>query len=156
MVDDSSSELTTSNPPPTRTLPTASSLTTYLESPSLQITQHKLNGTNFREWFQSVLLVVIGKGKEGYLTSDVARSSTESAGSSIWEAENAIVMAWLVNSMEPKISRTYLFYKTACEIWKVVQEIYSDLKNSAQCFQVRSLIRTTKQGQTRSLNISIL
>jgi len=64
-----------------------------LESPSLQITQLKLNGTNFQEWFQLVLLVVRGKGKEGYLTGDVARPSTESAGSSIWEAENAIIMA---------------------------------------------------------------
>lgn len=116
MVDDFNSEVTTSNPPPVMTFPLGPPLSTTLDSPSLQITQHKLNGINFREWFQSVLLVVKGKGKEGYLTRDATRPSSESAASSVWEAENAIVMAWLVNSMESKIGRTYLFYKTACEI----------------------------------------
>jgi len=47
--------------------------------------------------------------------------------------------------MEPKIGRTFLFYKMACEIWQAVQEVYSDLENTTQSFQVRSLIRTTKQ-----------
>ena len=91
---------------------------TTLENHALQITQHKLNRTNFREWFQSVLLVTYG----------------------IWEAENSIVMAWLVNSMEPKIGRTYLFYKTTQEIWEAVQEIYSDMENTAQSFQLHSTL----------------
>jgi len=75
MVDDSNCEVTTSNPPPVRTFPLVPPLSTALDSPSLQITQHKLNGTNFREWFQSVLLVVRGKGKEGYLTGDTTRAT---------------------------------------------------------------------------------
>lgn len=38
-------------------------------------------------------------------------------------------LSWLINSMEPRIGRKYLFYHTAKEIWDAVQEIYSDLKN---------------------------
>lgn len=64
----------------------------------------------------------------------------------MWEAENSIVMAWLVNSMEPRIERTYLFYKTTQEIWEVVQEIYSDMENTPQSFQIRSTIQTIRQG----------
>jgi len=48
--------------------------------------------------------------------------------------------------MEPKIGHAYLFYKTANEAWDVIQEIYSNLKNIAQCFEIRSAIRTTRQG----------
>ena len=48
--------------------------------------------------------------------------------------------------MESKISRTYLFYKTTKEAWDAVQEIYSDLENTTQCFEIRSDIRTTRQG----------
>ena len=55
-------------------------------------------------------------------------------------------MAWLINSMEPRIGRTYLFYKTAKEIWDSVQDMYSDLENSSQCFEIRFSIRTTRQG----------
>ncbi|XP_073280462.1 putative 3'(2'),5'-bisphosphate nucleotidase, mitochondrial isoform X2 [Primulina huaijiensis] len=61
------------------------------DSQLLQITQHKLNGLNFREWFQSVILVIKGRGKIGYLTCVVkAPSETDSK---FWEAENSIVMA---------------------------------------------------------------
>ena len=38
------------------------------------------------------------------------------------------------------------FYKTAQEIWEVVQEIYSNMENIAQSFQIHSTIRTTRQG----------
>ena len=48
--------------------------------------------------------------------------------------------------MEPKMGRTYLFYETTKEIWDLVQEMFSDLKNSSQCFELRLAIRTTKQG----------
>ena len=49
--------------------------------------------------------------------------------------------------MELKIRRTYLFYKTTQEIWEAVQEIYSDMENTAQSFQIRSTIRT-RQGNS--------
>ena len=48
--------------------------------------------------------------------------------------------------MEPRIGRTYLFYKIAKEIWDSVHNIYSDLENSSQCFEIRFAIRTTRQG----------
>ena len=43
------------------------------------------------------------------------------------------------------MGRTYLFYKIAKEIWDSVQEMYSDLKNSSQCFELKLAISTTKQ-----------
>jgi len=119
------------------------SSTHSLDSHSLQITQHKLNGLNFREWFQSVILVVKGRGKVGYLTGAITAPPDTAPNYNTWEAENSIVMAWLINSMEPRIGRTYLFYKTAKEIWEAVQEIYSDLENTSQCFEIRSKIRNT-------------
>lgn len=90
---------------------------------SLQITQHKLNGLNFREWFQSVLLVIRGKGKTGYLTGETQTPDKKDDRYQVWEAENSIVMAWLVNSMNPNIG-----YNTAQEIWNAIQEMYSDLE----------------------------
>ena len=37
------------------------------ESHTLQITQHKLNGSNYLDWSQFVLLVIRDKGRLGYL-----------------------------------------------------------------------------------------
>jgi len=147
------SEVSASSPPlaPNSQVPAARNIqapatVTGFDGSSLQITLHKLNGTNFHEWSQLVMLVIKGKGKVGYLTGEIVRPNIESTKYRLREAKNAIVMAWLVNSMEPKGGRTYLFYKTASEIWSVVQEIYSNLANTTQCFQVRSTIRSTKQG----------
>nr|KYP62484.1 hypothetical protein KK1_017020 [Cajanus cajan] len=82
----------------------------------------------------------------GYLTGTSAAPPMTDPSYSNWDAENSIVMAWLINSMELKIGRTYLFCKTAHEIWTTVQEMYSDLQNSAQCFEIRSALRNTQQG----------
>ena len=87
-----------------------------------------------------------GKGKVGYLMAAIPMPPSTAANYSTWDAENSIVMAWLINSMKPKLGQTYLFYKIAKEIWDIVQEIYSNLENTARCFEICSSLRTTKQG----------
>ncbi|XP_050204868.1 uncharacterized protein LOC126654907 [Mercurialis annua] len=116
------------------------------DNASFQITSHKLNGSNFREWYQSILLVMKGRGKMGYLTGVNTAPPLESAKYSTWEAENSIVMAWLINSMDQRIGRLYLFYQTAKEIWDAVKEMYSDLEDISQSFEIRSKIRNTRQS----------
>ena len=113
---------------------------------TLQITQHKLNGLNFREWYQSVLLVIRGKGKVGYLTGETCQPKQGDSGYQQWEVENSIIMALLINFMEARIGRTFLFYSSAHEIWKGVQDMYSDLENTSHCFEIRSILRSTRQG----------
>lgn len=109
-------------------------------SHSFQMTQHKLTGSNFQEWYQSVLLVIKGKGKMGYLTGEITALVSTDPNYKTWEAGNSIVMAWLINLMDPQIGRTYLFYNTTHEIWTTVQEMFSDLHNSSECFEIRSAI----------------
>ena len=69
--------------------------TTPIDNHPLQITHHKLNGSNFIEWFQSVLLAIKGKGKSGYLTGEIPAPPAAAATYGTWEAENSTIMAWL-------------------------------------------------------------
>ena len=92
-----------------------------------------------------MLLVIKGRGKAEYLTRTVAAPLETAPNYDTWEAKNSIVMAWPINSMEPNIGWTYMFHKTAKEIWEAIQEIYSDLENTSQCFEIRSKIRNTRQ-----------
>ncbi|KAJ0027640.1 hypothetical protein Pint_36562 [Pistacia integerrima] len=55
-------------------------------------------------------------------------------------------MSWLINSMEPRTDKTYLYYKTTKDIWEGVQILYSDLENTTQSFEIRFAIHSTKQG----------
>lgn len=113
---------------------------------SLQITIHKLNGQNFLQWSQSIKMYLRGRGRLGYLTGSVTTPDVADPSYAKWEAENSLIMAWLINSMEVDIGKTYLFLSTAKEVWETVQEAYSDLENSAQVFELKSKLRDQRQN----------
>lgn len=113
---------------------------------SLHITTHKLDGRNYLQWAQSVKLVICGRGKLGYITGDLPIPPPNDSAYKVWQAENSIVLAWLINSMDPKISRRYLFFTTAKEVWDAAKKMYSDLGNASQIFEIRTKLKEIKQG----------
>ena len=86
------------------------------DSHSVQITNIKLNGDNFLRWSQSIRMYIRGRGKIGYLTGEKQEPAKEDPSYMTWDAENSMVMTWLVNSMEEEISSNYLCYSTAKEL----------------------------------------
>ena len=70
----------------------------------------------YLQWSQSVKIVICGRGKFEYLTDEVKAPAATNLAYKIWFAENSIVHVWLINSMEPKISRQYLFLKKAKDV----------------------------------------
>ncbi|KZV37850.1 hypothetical protein F511_30760 [Dorcoceras hygrometricum] len=113
---------------------------------SLQIKTHLLNGRNYLQWAQSIKIVVCARGKLGYLTGDLPPPATTDPAYPTWLADNSIVLAWLINSMETNISRRYLWFQTAKEVWDAVRRMYSDLGNTSQVFELRSKLKEIKQG----------
>lgn len=51
--------------------------------------------------------------RDGLVTSPPEKPKEDESGYLTWEAENSLVIVLLVNSMEQKIGRNYLSYKTA-------------------------------------------
>lgn len=129
----------------TRNLPSAR--VSMTDSPSLQITTHKLNGSNYLQWSQSVKMFITGRGKLGYLTGALtAPTDGDQAAEFLWETENAMIMAWLINSMEPEIGQVHLFLHTAKAIWDTVAATYSNRGNSAQVFALKTSLKDIRQG----------
>lgn len=64
----------------------------------LPITGHKLNGNNYLQWSQSVMMYVCGRGKDEFLTSDIIPLEADNPKYRSWKAENNILMSWLINS----------------------------------------------------------
>lgn len=117
-----------------------------VDNSSFQLTVEKLNGRNYREWAQSIKLVVEGKGRIGYLTGDM-KKPVDPVLLQKWKSENSMVMSWLVNSMAPSISKIYLFMATAKDIWDSVREMYSDTEDSSQIFEIKTKLWKAKQGE---------
>ncbi|KAK3026256.1 hypothetical protein RJ639_041632 [Escallonia herrerae] len=63
------------------------------DNSSLQITSHKLDGKNFLQWSRSVLLVIRGRGKMGYITGEIQRPALGDSTYGNWELNNSIFMA---------------------------------------------------------------
>ena len=57
-----------------------------------------------------------------------------------------MVMTWLVNSMEEDISKNYMCYSTAKELWDSVTEMYSDLGNKSQIYELTLQAKEIRQG----------
>ena len=53
-----------------------------------------------------------------------------------WDAENSMIMAWLVNAMEEDISANYMCYSTAKELWDNINQMYSDFGNQSQVYEL--------------------
>ena len=106
--------------------PEANSSANIQESSSLLITTHKLNGHNFLQWSQYVLMYVCGKGNEKYLTDEISIPKKSNPKHRIWKTKNHMDMLWLINSMTTKVGEIFWLYKTAKEIWNEARETYSN------------------------------
>jgi hypothetical protein len=104
---------------------------TYHENHPVQITTIRLKGgSNYFRWSQSVRLYLRGRGKIGYITGDKKQPDKEGADYETWDAENSMVMTWLVNSMTEEIGANYLCYATAKDLWESVSQMYSQLSQA--------------------------
>ena len=68
-------------------------------------------------------MYVVRKEKFGYLTG-ANKKPTDPTKIDAWESANAIVMEWLLNSMEQHIGSAYFFYESAAALWTALQKSY--------------------------------
>ena len=92
-------------------------------------------------------MFITGKGKMGYLDGTTKAPASDDVNASfLWQTENAMIMSWLINSMEPEIGQVHLFLTSAQAIWDSVAATYSNRGNSAQVFALKTCLKNLKQG----------
>ena len=57
-----------------------------------------------------------------------------------------MVMAWLINSVEPEISQGYILYTTTKKIWDATNLMYSNLGNNFKLYELSAKARAIQQG----------
>lgn len=87
------------------------------------------------------------RGKLGHLTGETKKPEVGDPKINSWRSENSLVIAWLINSMEPVIGKSYLFLPTAKDVWEAVTETYSDVENAFQIFELKIKLWQAKQGE---------
>lgn len=124
---------------------------THGHNPSLQLSSTKLNGNNYLAWSRACLLSVKASSMYGYLTGEISEPTTLGPDKCKWISEDALVMSWLFNSMEPTIRDSFLLLNTAHEVWTAVAQTYSQTGNDAQAYELRKKPRDTAQKELSCL-----
>ncbi|RVW90308.1 hypothetical protein CK203_036736 [Vitis vinifera] len=104
----SSTSEVTSNPGAVITRSNKGSIDSFLP-----ITGHKLNGHNYLQWSQSMMMFICGKSKDDHLTRAVTIPKKEDPTFKVWKSENNMVMSWLINSMTNEIGENFLPYDSS-------------------------------------------
>ena len=92
------------------------------------------------------MMYVCGKGKDEYLTREVAIPEKTDPKFRVWKTKNHIVMFWLINSMNTDIWENFLLYGTTKEIWDAARETYSNSENTSEIFEIEATIHNFRQG----------
>ena len=100
----------------------------------------------FLQWSQSVRMYIRGRGKMAYLTGEKTAPAKDDPAYATWDAENSMVMTWLVNSMEEDINSNHICYPTAQELWENVNQMYLDVGNQSQIFELTLKLGEMCQG----------
>ena len=92
-------------------------------------------------------MFICRKGKDDYLNGVAAKPNKTDEKFKVWNAENNMVMSWLINSMTNDIGENFLLYGTTKEIWNAAKEMYSNNENTSELFEVESVLHDFRQGE---------
>lgn len=123
-----------------------STMGSIVDSTPVTITNQKLNGNNFLAWSRAVELFIVGKGKKEYLSEKMVVPAETDSKFAQWEAENSMIMSWLLGSMTPEVSNTFMLHNTAASIWQATKEMYSKRDNISELYELEAQQKDVKQG----------
>lgn len=87
----------------------------------------------------------MAKGSWVLLTGDVPVPATTHPNYRFWKSENSSIIAWLINTMEVGMRKTYMYLPTAKDVWDAVKLSYSDIKSFSQIYDLKSKLWNLKQ-----------
>jgi len=108
----------------------------------------KLEGSkNYLSWARRVRVILGGKGVEHYLEEDCVEPANKlSPEWRVWHTTNSTIVAWLLASMSPSVSRMVESMRNAAQIWKTLSNLYSKRGNVMVMMEIQNKADAVKQG----------
>ncbi|CAN0896019.1 Retrovirus-related Pol polyprotein from transposon TNT 1-94 [Linum grandiflorum] len=108
----------------------------------------RFNGTNYSLWEFSFRTFVEGKGLYSYLDGSTPAPTVSVSKTSellAWKINNAKVLSYIINSVDPAIALTLRAFSSAAEIWTHLRHTYSQV-NVSRLFDLEFAISNLVQG----------
>ena len=105
---------------------------------------YRLDGENYLQWSQLVRTFLKGRGKISHLTRLAPKASDPTF--IAWDVEDSMLMSWLWSSMQPEVSKNYMFLSTTKDIWETVKRTYSNVQDASIVMRLRPKLVVENKG----------
>ncbi|XP_074265551.1 uncharacterized protein LOC141587990 [Silene latifolia] len=122
----------------------------HVENPGLKITSTEFNGHNYEEWSQDFLLALLAKGKSGFLDGTIPKPASTDATYASWQLQNALVTAWLFNTLDSTIKRSISKRPEAKQVWLDIRSRFCQ-NNDARIYRLQADLVACHQGHTETI-----
>ena len=114
-------------------------------NPNQRLSSVLLNEFNYLPWERAVTLALGGRSKLGYVNGVIQMPELSSPTYEAWLCKDQLVISWLLNSMERKITEIFSYVESSMHLWKNIKEMYGNQNNSARVFQLKRDIAGLQQ-----------
>ncbi|XP_068344010.1 uncharacterized protein [Pyrus communis] len=116
-------------------------------NPNQRLCSVLLNEFNYLPWSRSISLALGGRSKLGFVNESIEAPDVASPEYEAWLCKDQLVMSWLLNSMDPKLSEIFSFSESSSALWKAVKDMYGNQNNAARVFQLKRNLASLQQDR---------
>ncbi|RHN79679.1 putative gag-polypeptide of LTR copia-type [Medicago truncatula] len=115
------------------------------DNPGNVITPIQLRGLNYDEWSRAIRTSLQAKRKYGFVEGKIPKPTTPEKLED-WKAVQSMLIAWLLNTIEPSLRSTLSYYDDAESLWTHLKQRFC-VVNGARICQLKASLGECKQGK---------
>ena len=85
-------------------------------NPNQRLTSVPLNEYNYLSWSRAIILALGGRSKLSFISEQTKAPKKGSPEYEAWLSSDQLVMSWLLNSMDPKISDIFNYSESSSHL----------------------------------------
>lgn len=102
---------------------------------STKLVSNLFDGSSYGDWKHSVIIGLTAKNKMSFIDNSLPKPSNNSVLQKAWERCNNMVIGWLIASLDRNLAKSIMYYCTAAEIWKDLEDRFGQ----SSCSQLYGL-----------------
>jgi hypothetical protein len=95
------------------------------DNPGTPLVATTLKGENHRNWARSMRTALRAKSKLGFIDGSIKKPAKTSPDFYNWEKADSMVMAWIINAVDPVLHGSISHASTAKDIWEDLEERFA-------------------------------
>lgn len=121
-------------------------LLTSSDHPGLVITHVQLKAESYDEWAQKVQDSLRAKKKTRFIDGCIEKPVEDSDKYDDWLTINSMIVSWIFNTIEPKLSSTISYVEEEKTLWDDIQQRFS-IDNDTKVHQIKSGLSNCHQDK---------